>query len=91
MASGRCRGAGRLGWFLLGAIAGVGAVVVIALRAGRETEAGATAAGRGAEWLDRGRELLEDQAGRLREAFEAGREAMREEMRRWSNPPARDA
>lgn len=90
MASGRCRGTGRLGWFVLGAIAGAAAVVV-ALRAGREAEAAASAPGRGGEWLDRGRELLEDRAGRLREAFEAGREAMREEMRRWSTPPSRDA
>lgn len=88
MASGRCRGAGRLGWFLLGAVAGATAVVVVGLRAANAPDRGRGAEARSGEWLDRGRELLEDQAGRLREAFEAGRDAMREEMRRWSTPPA---
>ena len=36
------------------------------------------------EWMDRGRELLEEQTERLMTAFEAGRDAMQEEIRRWS-------
>jgi gas vesicle protein len=32
-------------------------------------------------WLDRGRELLDAESRRVREAFEAGRDAMRDEIR----------
>jgi hypothetical protein len=36
------------------------------------------------EWLDKSREMFEEQTERLITAFEAGKEAMREEIRKWS-------
>src|SRR5437879_530332 len=36
------------------------------------------------EWLDKSREMFEEQTQRLMNAFEAGKEAMREEIRKWS-------
>ena len=40
-------------------------------------------------WFDKSRVLLEEQTQRLLTAFEAGKEAMREEIRKWSpaSPP----
>ena len=96
-----------LGWFLLGAVAGAAAALVLTPRSGRETrellaeradevarlaperagELARTAQrlahearGHTSEILDRSRDVLEQQAQRLKGAFEAGREAMREEM-----------
>lgn len=43
---------------------------------------------RAGTWLDRGRDLLETEARRLRDAFEAGREAMRDEIRRGGGAPS---
>jgi gas vesicle protein len=43
---------------------------------------------RAGTWLDRGRELFEEEAQRLRGAFAAGRDAMRDEIRRSIPPPA---
>jgi len=43
------------------------------------------AQGRAGEWLDKSRELFEEQTQRLMNAFEAGRDAMREEIRRSSS------
>jgi hypothetical protein len=43
------------------------------------------AQGRAGEWLDKSRELFEEQTQRLMTAFEAGKDAMREEMRK--TPP----
>ena len=43
---------------------------------------------RAGTWLDRGRDLLETETRRLRDAFEAGREAMRDEIRRGGEAPS---
>jgi gas vesicle protein len=49
------------------------------------------AQGRASEWLDKSREILEEQTQRLVTAFEAGREAMRDEIRKWTTTvPPRD-
>jgi gas vesicle protein len=45
------------------------------------------AQGRAGDWLEKGRELFEEQAQRLMNAFEAGKEAMRDEIRRGSPEP----
>jgi gas vesicle protein len=100
MASGGRDAAGYIGWFLVGAVAGAVVALVTAPRTGRATREFLTDHGEDAahraqswadqaqsqagEWMDRGRELLEEQTERLMSAFEAGREAMQEEIRRWS-------
>jgi gas vesicle protein len=94
---------GYLGWFLLGGVLGAAAAVLLTPRTGRETrdllaehggefarraqEFATEAQGRAGEWLDKSRELFEEQTQRLMTAFEAGRDAMREEMRRGPTPP----
>jgi gas vesicle protein len=94
---------GYLGWFLLGGVIGAAAAVLMTPRTGRETrdllaehggefarraqEFATEAQGRAGEWLDKSRELFEEQTQRLMTAFEAGRDAMREEMRRGPTPP----
>ena len=50
----------------------------------RAQEFASEAQGRAGEWLDKSRELFEEQTQRLMSAFEAGRDAMREEIRRGS-------
>jgi gas vesicle protein len=40
---------------------------------------------RASNWLDRGRDLLEAETQRLRDAFDAGRQAMHDEIRRSGN------
>src|SRR5260370_1043481 len=53
---------------------------------GRRAEEFANEAqGRAGEWLDKSREIFEEQTQRLMSAFEAGRDAMREEIRRGSS------
>jgi gas vesicle protein len=95
--------AGYLGWFFLGGVIGAAAALLLTPRTGRETreilverggefarraqEAATEAQGRAGEWLDKSRELFEEQTQRLMTAFEAGKDAMREEMRRGPNPP----
>jgi gas vesicle protein len=87
---------GYFGWFLLGAAVGAAAALLTTPRTGIETrellsEKGGELArraqaladeaqGRAGDWLDRGRELFEEQTQRLMSAFEAGKEAMREEI-----------
>ena len=89
--------AGYLGWFLLGAVAGAAAALLLAPKSGRETRE--LLAERGGDWFkkaqdaagdtqsragdifDKGREYFEEQTNRLITAFEAGKSAMREEMR----------
>ena len=44
------------------------------------------AQGRAGEWIDKSREIFEEQTERLMGAFEAGKDAMREEIRRGSSP-----
>jgi gas vesicle protein len=95
--------AGYLGWFFLGTVLGAGAALLLAPRPGRETrellaergsdmarraqDLATEAQGRAGEWLDRSRELFEEQTQRLLSAFEAGKDAMREEIRRGPTPP----
>ena len=92
-----------LGWFLLGATLGGLAALLVTPRTGeanrelfsergnelarRAQELAAEAQGRAGEWLDKSRELFEEQTQRLMGAFEAGRDAMREEMGRTPPPP----
>jgi len=91
---------GNLGWFLFGAALGAAAAFLTTPRSGRETrdllsERGGEVAKRAqewageaqshaGEWLDKSREMFEEQTQRLMNAFEAGKEAMREEIRKWS-------
>ena len=85
------RGGGAyLGWFLFGATLGALAGVLLTPRTGEEnrsllSDLAADAQDRAGEWLDKSRELFEEQTQRLMGAFEAGREAMREEIRK--TPP----
>jgi gas vesicle protein len=65
-----------LGWFLIGVVVGGLAALLITPKTGEENRE------RAGEWLDKSRELLEEQTQRLMGAFEAGRDAMREEIRR---------
>ena len=94
-------GSAPLGWFLLGATVGGLAALLFTPRSGEENrtllsdrggdlarraqELAVEAQGRASEWLDKSRELLEEQTQRLMGAFEAGRDAMRDEMRK--TPP----
>jgi gas vesicle protein len=100
MSDGRNDSAGYLGWFLLGAVLGGAAAYLTAPRAGGETREMLAARGsdvarraqdiageaqtQAGEWLDKSRELFEEQTQRLVAAFEAGKEAMRDEIRKWS-------
>lgn len=106
MADGGRGAAGYLGFFLLGALTGAAAAILITPRTGRETrdllaERGGEAARRAqdlareaqeraGEWIEKGRERIEEQTQRLAGAFEAGREAMQEEIRKAGEPPARE-
>jgi gas vesicle protein len=101
MANDRNDAAGYLGWFFLGGVLGAAAALLMAPKTGRETreilaersnevakraQAMATdAQGRAGEWFDKSRELFEEQTQRLMTAFEAGKDAMREEIRK--TPP----
>jgi gas vesicle protein len=103
MASNRNDAAGYLGWFFLGGVIGAAAALLLAPKAGRETreiiaerggevarkaqELANEAQGRAGEWLDKSRELFEEQTQRLMGAFEAGKDAMREEIRKGTTPP----
>jgi gas vesicle protein len=51
------------------------------------SELASEAQGRAGEWLDKSRELFEEQTQRLMSAFEAGKDAMREEIRKSPAPP----
>jgi len=101
MANDRNDAAGYLGWFFLGGVIGAVAALLVAPKTGKETreiltersnevakraQAMATdAQGRAGEWFDKSRELFEEQTQRLMTAFEAGKDAMREEIRK--TPP----
>lgn len=103
MANDRNDTAGYLGWFFLGGVIGAAAALLLAPKAGRETreliaerggdvarkaqELANEAQGRAGEWLDKSRELFEEQTQRLMGAFEAGKDAMREEIRKGTPPP----
>jgi gas vesicle protein len=104
MANERSDATGYLGWFLFGTVLGVAAALLITPRTGQQTreilsERGGEfarraqtlateAQGRAGEWLDKSREVFEEQSQRLMDAFEAGREAMRDEMRKAPPPHA---
>ena len=91
---------GYMGWFLFGAMLGAVAAVLLTPKTGaqarellaehggdvarRAQEFASEAQGRAGEWMDKSRELFEEQTQRLMSAFEAGRDAMREEIRRGS-------
>ena len=93
--------AGYMGWFFLGGIIGAAAALLLTPKTGRETrelirsgelarkaqEIATDAQGRAGEWLDKSRELFEEQTQRLMGAFEAGKDAMREEMKKGPTPP----
>jgi gas vesicle protein len=103
MASERNDAAGYLGWFFLGGLVGAAAALLLTPKTGRQTrellaEHGGDLARRAqamasdaqshaGEWLDKSRELFEEQTQRLMTAFEAGRDAMRDEMRKEQTPP----
>lgn len=103
MANDRNDTASYLGWFFLGGVIGAAAALLLAPKAGRETreliaerggdvarkaqELANEAQGRAGEWLDKSRELFEEQTQRLMGAFEAGKDAMREEIRKGTPPP----
>lgn len=98
MARERNDAAGYLGWFFLGGMVGAAVALLMAPKTGRETreilaEHGNDVAkraqalandaqGRAGEWLDKSRELFEEQTQRLMTAFEAGKDAMRDEIRK---------
>ncbi len=100
MSDGKSDAGGHLGWFLLGAAVGAAVALLTTPRTGRETrellaarggevakraqELAGDAQSQASDWLDRSRELFEEQTQRLLKALEAGKEAMREEIRRWS-------
>jgi gas vesicle protein len=103
MATERNDAAGYLGWFLLGGVIGAAAALLLTPRTGQQTremlaeqgegfarraqQIASEAQGRAGEWLDKSRELFEEQTQRLMTAFEAGKDAMRDEMRREPTPP----
>jgi gas vesicle protein len=86
--------AGYLGWFLLGAVAGAAAALLMAPKTGREAreyiaeqgseawrKAQEAAGVKAGDLFDKGRGYFEEQSQRLISAFEAGKSAMKEEMR----------
>ncbi len=101
MGNDRVDAGGYLGWFLLGTALGAAAALLTTTRTGRENrqfiaDQGSQAARRAqewageaqnhaGEWLDKSRELFEEQTQRLMSAFEEGKEAMRQEFRKWSS------
>ena len=103
MSEHRSDAAGYLGWFLLGGVIGAATALLLAPKPGQETremllerggevakraqEMATEAQGRAGEWLDKSRELFEEQTKRLLTAFEAGRDAMREEIRKGDSEP----
>jgi gas vesicle protein len=98
MPSDKSGGSGNFGWFVFGAAVGAVLALLTAPRAGKETrellqsgdvgkraqEWAGQAQQQAGEWLDKSRELFEEQTERLVSAFEAGKEAMREEIQKWS-------
>ena len=103
MATERNDTAGYLGWFFLGSVIGAAAALLLTPRTGQQTREllaehggdfarraqvmATEAQGRAGEWLDKSRDLFEEQTQRLMTAFEAGKDAMREEMRKGPTPP----
>jgi gas vesicle protein len=89
--------AGYIGWFFLGAVAGAAAALLMAPKSGRETRdllaehgeevlnkargAAGEAKVKAGDLFEKGRDYFEEQTNRLITAFEAGKSAMREEIR----------
>lgn len=100
MSKDRSDGPGSFGWFIVGTALGAAIAYLSSPRTGREArdrlaERGGEVAKRAqewagqaqqhaGEWLDKSREMFEEQTERLITAFEAGKEAMRDEIRKWS-------
>jgi gas vesicle protein len=103
MVNERSDAAGYVGWFLFGTILGAATALLMTPRTGQETRDFLTEKGndlarraqslaseaqdRAGNWLDKSREVFEEQTQRLMSAFEAGKEAMREEIRKAPTPP----
>ena len=103
MANERGDAAGYLGWFLFGSAIGAVAAVLLTPKTGQEArdilseksnewarraqEVATEVQGRAGQWLDKSRELFEEQTQRLMGAFEAGRDAVREEPRKSPHDP----
>jgi gas vesicle protein len=103
MADDRNDAAGYLGWFFLGGILGAASALLLTTKSGREIrdqlmerggefarraqEMATDAQGRAGDWLDKSREVFEEQTQRLMSAFEAGKDAMRDEIRKGGTPP----
>ncbi len=100
MADDRNDAAGYLGWFFLGGIIGAASALLLSPKTGREIRdqlierggelarrAQEMAQGQSGDWLDKSREVFEEQTQRLMSAFEAGKDAMRDEMRKGNTPP----
>jgi gas vesicle protein len=100
MSNDRGEGPGYFGWVILGAALGAAIAYLTSPRSGREArdllaersgevakraqEWAGQAQQHAGEWLDKSREMFEEQTERLITAFEAGKEAMRDEIRKWS-------
>lgn len=95
MSSDKSDAGGYLGWFFFGAAMGAVVTLLTTPRTGRETRdllrssnvaqrAQEWAGNHAGDWLDKSREMFEEQTQRLMGALEAGKEAMREEIRKWS-------
>src|SRR3989442_3872956 len=85
-------GGAYMGWFFFGAALGAAAALLLAPKTGEETRElltqrsgevakkaqglAAEAQGRAGEWLDKNRELFEEQTQRLLKPFETGKEPM---------------
>src|SRR3989442_4316719 len=92
--------AGYLGWFFFGTVLGAAAALLLAPRTGQETrelltqqsgevakkagEFAAEAQGRAGEWLDKRRELFDEQTQRLLNALQGGQDANRAGIRKRS-------
>src|SRR5438128_630136 len=91
MSNDRRDAGGYMGWFLFGAVLGAGVALLMAPKTGaqarellaerggdvarRAQEFANEAQGRAGEWIDKSREIFEEQTQRLMSAFEAGRDA----------------
>src|SRR3989442_13224781 len=103
MANDRNDAAGYLGWFFLGGIIGAASALLLAPKTGREIrdqlierggefakraqELANDAQGRAGDWLDKSREVFEEQTQRLMSAFEAGQDGMRGQIPKANTPP----
>lgn len=96
MSENRGDSAGYMGWFLLGTLIGAGAALLLTPKTGKEARELLSDRGsewakraqelagdlqvRAGELFEKSRDLFEEQTQRLTSAFEAGRQAMREEI-----------